>query len=250
MKLEELDLRMRTFEPFRSLHIQPGAWTIIRLDGRAFTRFTAHRFAKPFDENLRDAMIEASISLLRDFQGIYAFTFSDEISVVFAPNWKIFSGRIEKLVSVSAGLVSATFTRACAETAHFDSRIWQSEKCNDVIDYFRWRQSDTTRCALHGWCYWKLRQARINEEEATRLLAGRDSNHQKNLLSDYGIDFDQVPLWQRRGIGLYWQSYEKPGYDPVKHEAVLAQRRKIKCQLKLPSANAYSELLQGMLKCL
>lgn len=250
MKPEELELRMRAFESFRSLHIQPGAWTIIRLDGRAFTRFTAHRFAKPFDENFQDAMIEASIALLRDFQGVYAYTFSDEISVVFSPNWEIFNGRVEKLVSVSAGLVSATFTRACGETAHFDSRIWQSEKCKEVIDYFRWRQSDTTRCALHGWCYWKLRLAGINEEEASQLLAGQDSDHQMNLLSHYGIDFDQIPLWQRRGVGIYWQCYEKPGYDSVKHEAVLAQRRKIKCQLNLPATNAYSEFLQEMLESL
>lgn len=247
MKPEELETRMRALEVFRALRIHPNAWTIIRLDGRGFTRFTAHRFTKPFDEGLRDIMIEAASAILRDFQGVYAYTYSDELSIVFAPEWEIFSGRAEKLVSVSAGLVSATFTKACGEVAHFDSRICQSQRQDEVIDYFRWRQSDAARCALHGWCYWTLRQAGMSEEEATRLLDRQDADHQKSLLSHYGIDFDQVPLWQRRGVGVYWQTYEKAGYDPVQGEAVLARRRKITRQLELPVADAYSEFLQALL---
>lgn len=248
MKPGELETRMRALESFRTLRIQPDAWTILRLDGRAFTRFTAQRFSKPFDVALRDLMIEATTALLRDFQGLYGYTFSDEISVVFAPGWDIFDGRLEKLVSVSAGLVSATFTRACGEAAHFDSRVWQSNRQDEVIDYFRWRQSDAARCARHGWCYWTLRRAGMDEAEATRLLERRDANQQKDLLSEHGIDFTQVPLWQRRGVGIYWQGYEKAGYDPVQGKTVQAHRRKIECQLHLPAAEAYSEFLRPPLQ--
>lgn len=248
MKLEELEAHMRELESFRSLRLRPNAWTIIRLDGRSFTRFTAQRFSKPYDEHLRDLMIEAATALLRDFQGLYAHTFSDEISIVFSPGWDIFNGRVEKLVSISAGLVSAAFTEAYGESAHFDSRIWQSEQRDEVIDYFRWRQSDTGRCALHGWCYWTLRQAGISTDEAVQMLDGKDKDYQKSLLAQYGVDFGRVPLWQRRGVGLYWQGYEKPGFDPVKGKAVTAQRRRIKYHAELPAGEAYSEFLQGLLR--
>lgn len=247
MKPEELEFRMRGLECFRSLQIATDAWTIIRLDGRAFTGFTASRFSKPFDERLRDLMIEAAAALLQDFQGLYAHTFSDEISVVFAPGWEIFNGRVEKLVSLSAGLASAAFTRALGDAAHFDSRIWQSGHRDEVIDYFRWRQSDAARCALHGWCYWTLRHAGISSEQAVGMLDGQGKDQQKLLLGRHGIEFDEIPLWQRRGVGLHWQGYEKPGFDPVKGEAVMARRRRIERQLQLPAGDAYSEFLDGLL---
>ena len=38
--------------------------------------------------------------------------------------------------------------------------------------------------------------------------------------SDLLINFNDLPLWQRRGIGLYWQSYQKTGTNPLTQEAV------------------------------
>ncbi|MFY0581846.1 hypothetical protein ACN28S_53015 [Cystobacter fuscus] len=42
--------------------------------------------------------------------------------------------------------------------AVFDSRVWLGVNEDAVLDYFRWRQADATRCALNGWCYWTLRK--------------------------------------------------------------------------------------------
>lgn len=153
---------------------------------------------------------------------------------------------MEKLVSVSAGLGSAAFTQACGEPAHFDSRIWQSKQRDEVIDYFRWRQSDTARSALHAWCYWTLRKTGISSEEAVQILDGKDKDDQKALLSKHGIDFDRVPLWQRRGAGFYWQDYEKRGYNPLKGETVMAQQRHIKHNAELPAGERHSEFLERL----
>jgi tRNA(His) guanylyltransferase len=247
MNPEELDTRMRQRERFRSLRIDADAWTIIRLDGRAFTRFTARRFAKPFDDRLRDHMVTAATAMLTDFQGRYAHSFSDEISVLFLPGWEMFDGRVEKLVSVSAGLVSAAFTASCGEAAHFDSRIWQSAQAAEVLDYFRWRQADAARCALNAWCYWTLRKRDVDTEQAVELLANRDRQQQQALLQQYGIDHRQIPLWQRRGVGLRWESYDKPGYDPLQQRPVQAQRRRIRVELELPGGDDYSRYLQDLL---
>jgi tRNA(His) 5'-end guanylyltransferase len=154
---KDIEARMRELEYFRRLQLVPGAWTVLRLDGRGFTRFTAARFDKPFDVRLRDLMTAAARSVMEDFQGLYAVTHSDEISIVFPPKWEMFDRRLEKLVSISAGLASAAFTQACGETAHFDSRAWLDVSEQNVVEYFRWRQEEAARCALHGWCYWTLR---------------------------------------------------------------------------------------------
>jgi tRNA(His) 5'-end guanylyltransferase len=44
-----LEDRMREREYFHGLWLLPGAWAVVRVDGRNFTRFTAQRFEKPFD---------------------------------------------------------------------------------------------------------------------------------------------------------------------------------------------------------
>ncbi|GLY76657.1 hypothetical protein Airi01_049240 [Actinoallomurus iriomotensis] len=43
MKGKDLENRMRSLEWFHSLAVLPGAWTIIRVDGRGFSRFTVPR---------------------------------------------------------------------------------------------------------------------------------------------------------------------------------------------------------------
>ena len=42
----------------------PG--TVVRVDGRSFSRFTETRFDKPFDEWFRDCMIAAATMLLEE----------------------------------------------------------------------------------------------------------------------------------------------------------------------------------------
>lgn len=247
MKLQALEARMREGESFRSLRIAPGQWTVMRLDGRVFGRFTAGRFHKPFDRRLRDCMIEAATALFADFQGCFAYIFSDEVSVAFPSGWDMFDGRVEKLVSLSAGLLSARFTRAAGEAAHFDSRLWQSGRREEVIEYFRWRQIDAARCALHSWCYWTLRRAGNSSAESVRLLDHKSTRDQKSLLSRHGVEAARIPTWQRHGVGLYWEHYEKSGYDPISARPVTAGRRRIKCRLDLPAGRAYSELLDNLL---
>lgn len=239
---------MREREIFSALRLLPGAWTVIRLDGRGFTRFTAESFEKPFDRRLRDAMAQAACRLLEDFGGVYACTHSDEISVAFLPEWELFGRRLEKTVSVAAGLVSASLTHALGEAAHFDCRAWQAAGEGDVIAYFRWRQADSARCALHGWCYWTLRRAGMDGKSAKRALEGKGWAAQNELLFRQGINFNDLPAWQRRGIGLYREAHEKLGYNPIAHSCVRTMRWAVKQDLELPMGEAYEALLLNLFR--
>jgi tRNA(His) 5'-end guanylyltransferase len=153
MDANAFEARMRRLEYFHSIRLLPGTSAILRVDGRGFSRFTAERFDKPFDARFSDYMVRTAQALLEGLQGVYAYTESDEISVLLRPEWDLFDRELEKAVSIAAGLASATFTYACGEPAHFDGRAWLGARRSLVIDYFRWRQSDATRCALNGWCY-------------------------------------------------------------------------------------------------
>lgn len=247
MDPDRFDKQMRSYEYFHTLRLVPGTWTVIRVDGRSFSRFTEGRFDKPFDIRFRDMMVGSAGQLMDELNGLYAYTESDEISVLFPPAWDLFNREIEKLVSISASIASAAFTHACGEMVQFDSRIWTGIDKERVVDYFRWRQADAARCALNSWAYRILREGGMVTAEATAALKKKSVSYKNELLFRHGINFNNLPAWQRRGVGLYWETYEKEGFNPVLGRKVSAARRRIKADEHLPVKDAYGEFIQGLL---
>ncbi len=239
---------MREREVFSALRLVPGTWCVLRLDGRAFGLFTAARYTKPFDESFRDAMVLSAGALMEDFGAAFGSVHSDEMSIVLLPEWDQFGRRIEKILSIASGVVSAAFTHAVGEPAHFDGRIWQAATESEVAAYFRWRQEDAEHCALHAWCYWTLCSGGLEAEAAQAELEGKGRTAQLELLSKHGINFDEVPAWQRRGVALYHAAEEKEGYNPVTHAQVKTLRRILKQDLDLPAHASYEIMVRSLLQ--
>ena len=89
MKFDDLDKKMRVFETSADLCVLPGMFMVARLDGRSFTRLTKEvcQFEAPFDERFRDLMVATTESLMTcGFRVLYAYTESDEISLLFDPD--------------------------------------------------------------------------------------------------------------------------------------------------------------------
>jgi tRNA(His) 5'-end guanylyltransferase len=248
MRPSAFEAKMRALEYFHDLRLLPGAWVVVRVDGRSFSRFTAQRFEKPFDERFHDLMVQTAGALLEELGGIYAYTESDEISVLFRPEWELFDRELEKVISLSAALASATFTHACGAPVMFDSRAWLGARAGLVIDYFRWRQADAARCALNGWCYWVLRKEGQSVGQATSELRGKNLAQKNELLFQRGINFNEVPTWQRRGTGLYWEEYEKEGFNPREQKKVVALRKRVKIDRDLPMKDDYNQFLRRILQ--
>jgi tRNA(His) guanylyltransferase len=247
MEPKNFDSKMRELEYFHSLRLLPGAWAIIRVDGRSFSKFTAERFEKPFDLKFHDLMVQTTEVLLTELDGIFAFTESDEISILLPPDWDLFDRSLEKAVSISAGIASSQFSIAIGEPATFDSRVWMGATTNQVEDYFSWRQADTTRCALNGWCYWTLRKSGLSARKATSMVDGKGVDFKNELLFEHGINFNDLPAWQRRGTGLYWEEYEKVGYNPKEQIEVVTTRRRIKVDPELPMKGEYRDFIGQIL---
>jgi tRNA(His) guanylyltransferase len=239
--------RLRALEYFHSLRLLPGVWAVIRVDGRSFSRFTESRYEKPFDPAFHECMVKTAQRLLEEFQGLYAYTESDEISLLLPRNWNLFDRELEKTVSLSAGIASVIFSLACGAAVAFDSRVWLGAEESLVVDYFRWRQADATRCALNGWCYWTLRKAGRSVAEATKQLEGQSPAFKNELLFQHGINFNELPAWQRRGTGLYWEQYEKEGFNPITKRTISATRRRVKIDRELPMKEEYDEFIQRLL---
>jgi tRNA(His) guanylyltransferase len=241
---DEFEARQRAREYFHTLTVLPGAWIVIRVDGRGFSRLTERSFDKPFDPGFSEIMVATAEALLTEFGARYAYTESDEISVLLDRDFNLFGRSVEKLVSLSAGIASAAYTRRAGEAAHFDARLWLGVEVGDVVDYFSWRQADATRCALNGWCYWTLRKSGASVRRATSALERASTADKNELLFQHGVNFNELPAWQRRGIGLWWETYERPGFDPVRRVDVVATRRRVRIERELPMKEEYRGLIE------
>jgi len=250
MEPSSFESRMRELEYYHGLHLLPGTWTVIRVDGRSFTRFTGDNFTRPFDERFRDHMITTAKTLADELDAVYAYTESDEISMLLPPEWNFFDRELEKVVSVSAGIASAAFTLSCGKFAHFDSRVWVGINKERVIDYFRWRQADAARCSLNGWCYWTLRDKGSSVKEATEMLESKTPDYKQELLFQHGINFNDLPNWQRRGIGFYKELFQKEGFNPLTQKSTIATRQRIKVDMELPMKDDYTVFLYNLIAAL
>ena len=243
MRGREFEARQREREWFHGLTVPVGAHPIVRVDGRSFSGFTEQRFDKPFDERFSRLMVETARAMLTEFGARYVYTESDEISVLLPADTDLFGRGVEKIVSITAGLASATFTLGGGEPVVFDSRIWLGTSETDVLDYFLWRQADAARCALNGWCYWTLRKAGKSGRQADKVLTGTSTAAKNELLYAHGVNFNEVPAWQRRGIGLWLEEFERPGHDPVRGVDVVATRRRVRVERELPMKDEYRTFL-------
>ena len=237
MRFDDLDKIMRTYEESLDQYIEPEKFIIARLDGRSFTKLTKETcdFKRPFDEKFRDIMVGTVMHLMKGcgFNIVRGFTESDEISLLLASDSTQFNRKVRKLNSILAGEASAYFSLQLGITACFDCRVIPLPDQERVDDYFSWRQEDANRNALNSWCYWSLREKGYNAADAQNLIKGKSIEEKKELLSQYGIDYETLPRWQRKGVNVTWKEIGKEGWNPLTETKTVTTRKELRHDLKL-----------------
>lgn len=250
MKFSELDKKMRVYETSHDHCVLPGIYMVARIDGRCFTTLTKdkHKFEAPYDIKFRDMMIETVKHLMQSgFKIIYGYTQSDEISLLFDPNDHTFDRKERKLNSVLAGEASAKFSLLLGDVGTFDCRICQLPNRQLVIDYFRWCNEDAHRNALNAHCYWSLRKEGVSPEKAAATFTKKSAADKNEYLFQKGINFNDLPTWQKRGVGVYWETYEIDAVNQKTDEPVKASRNRLKVDLNLPMKEEYSAFINNLL---
>lgn len=242
MKFNEMDKKMRVYEESLDQTIVPGMYMVARLDGRGFTKLTKEtiRYEKPFDKRFSDLMIAVMTELMNSgFEIVYGYTQSDEISLLFRQDTDVFSRKVRKYNSILAGIASAVATKELGVLATFDCRIIPLPSLDHVVDYFRWRQEDAGRNAINAWCYWKLREEGKSGKAADSKLKCLSFEEKNELLFSMGVNYSQVPCWQRRGVAIWFKPYEKIGVNPKTGEEKTVYRKKIFVDTELPIGVVY-----------
>ena len=250
MNFDELDSKMRVYEQFIDQVMLPELSLVARLDGNSFTRLTKEicHFEAPFDIKFRDMMVDTVKALMNyGFRVIYGYAESDEISLLFHPEENTFARKVRKYNSILAGVASSAFSMNLGQQAIFDCRVVPLPTIERVQDYFLWRQEDAHRNSLNSHCYWLLRKQGKSVAEATNALDGKSVAFKNELLFQNGINFDKLPNWQKRGVGVYWEMYEKKGFNPVLGKEEMVLRRTLKVDEELPLHEEYSKFIEKIL---
>lgn len=247
MNANEFERQMRKGEVYHELRMPPGMWAVVRVDGRGFSKLTEARYEKPFDVKFHGHMVLAARALMEEMKGVYAYSESDEISLLLPPTWDLFDREIEKTISLCAGAASAAFSHAAGHLGIFDARIWLGADPSAVLDYFRWRQADASRCCLNSWCYWTLRKDGFSADEATEQLHRKSTAAKNELLFQYGTNYNDLPVWQRRGIGVLYSEEQKQAVDQRLGASVVVNRRVIHVDRHLPLGEEYSDYMRNVM---
>ena len=251
MKFDDLDSKMRVFETAQDQFVLPEVYMVARLDGRGFTKLTKVEmdFERPFDVRFRDAMVNTVKHLMNcGFKVVYGYTQSDEISLLFAADENAFGRKMRKYNSVLAGEASSFFSLELQARGVFDCRICQLPSVKNVIDYFRWRNEDAHRNSLNAHCYWLLRKLGKSARQATAELESQTIAFKNELLFQNGVNFNDLPLWQKRGSGLYYEDYQRESENPITGEKVKALRKRIKVDYELPMREEYSAFIEKIIQ--
>jgi len=203
--------RMKGYEDAYRTKLPKRMPVIIRIDGKAFHTYTKG-MQKPFDTDLTNAMWETCKFLAQNVMGCkLVYTQSDEISLLLTNYDKLtteswFDNNLQKIVSVSASLATAKFNEVMREKypekelAFFDARAYvlpQDEVCN----YFLWRQQDSTKNSIS-----MVAQANFSQRELNGL---NGSQLQDKLMLEKGVNWNDIPTWQKRGSCIVKEFYNK-----------------------------------------
>lgn len=159
--------QVKHLESLSDQRLDPSLPFVVRVDGVSFRNYT-RGFDKPFDQRMTRAFIRTSADLLQRFSPLTVFYESDEISLVFDgcpildtkeknPREHMYSGRIQKLVSVLASYTAAKFNkyineedwsslekdhvreRIAAHSAYFDGRVFSVPNQFAAMASIYWR---------------------------------------------------------------------------------------------------------------
>lgn len=195
------DRLKRMYEDVFRAFLPRNTYAILRIDGKAFHTFT-RGLERPYDKRLADCLDAAAMTLCKEMMGAkFAYGQSDEYSFLFTDfdqaetEMMWFGGNIQKIVSVSASIFTASFNAAWSTVAPqsiatFDARAFIIPNRADVERYFVWRQLDASRNSLN-----MLASAHFGHKD----LHGKGTKDKHDMLHSLGVNWNDCGADFKRG---------------------------------------------------
>ncbi|KAA8497867.1 putative tRNA(His) guanylyltransferase [Porphyridium purpureum] len=210
---------VKTFELPGADALLPDTWLVVRLDGRAFSRFTdVHALRKPNDLRGLALMNAAAGRVFEELGGavVCAYGHSDEYSFVLPPRADLYGRRASKIVSSITSVFTAAYVwnwpRYFDEVPlqyppSFDGRVVVYPQTQHLRHYLSWRQADAHINNQYNTCFWALVHSGLEPSDAQRALRGTQTAQKNELLfSRFDINYNRLPQIFRKGSFLFRQA--------------------------------------------
>jgi tRNA(His) 5'-end guanylyltransferase len=207
--------------PEYALDLDPAAFTVVRLDGRGFTR-RANAYHRPFDPRFHLGMRQATEVLIAETPAVLAHTASDEISLVFPPNGEWFGHRASKWLSVLAGVASSALTRSMTlmdGAVSVDAKAFRATSEAEVLAYLDERARSSYRNMVNGRVFFGLIAQGKSPAGAQRAGMNLSGAERAAFVPN------DAPGWERVGALVGYQSVGRTGVDPRTGRQVPVTRR-------------------------
>ena len=105
------------------------------------------------------------------------------------------------------------------------------------------------RNSLNGHCYWLLRKLGLPASEVQARISEISNSEKNEILFSNGINYNDLPSWQKRGVGLFFRDETKQGYNPKTKETTITTcvRSVLHLEEDLPIGERYSEMLRRLI---
>lgn len=242
--------QIKQLESVSDQRLDPTQPFVIRIDGVSFRNYT-RGFNKPFDQRMTRSFIRTAADLLQRFSPLTVYYESDEISLVFDgfpaenlsekhPREHMYSGRIQKLVSVLASYTAAKFNKYINEEDWSDiDKEHVRERIASHSAYFDGRAfSVPNQFVAMASVYWRHRYDTLKNATLTYALSyysqnsilGKSPHELRDLLlREKNWDMlNEAPKNIIYGTFLKKELYDLESIDRKTQEPVIAKRSRIR----------------------
>ena len=226
---------MKEFEVYSSLKVPKNSKIIVRLDGRSFHKLARDlKLVKPYDDDFYEVMSKVCRDLFEEFSAEFAYSFSDEISLLL--NTVPFEGRIEKINSVMASFAASSFVmhydKEFKKPPAFDSRIIPITD-GDILGYFKWRQDESWRNCVNSYGISYLK-SKYSNSEANDKIKGMNLSDIHEFLFENGVNLNDVENYKKRGIAVYRKNKKVMGFNKKENKNQTSYRSYVYTDWQLP----------------
>ena len=192
------------------------------------------KLVKPYDDDFYEVMSKVCRDMFEEFSAEFAYSFSDEISLLL--NTVPFEGRIEKINSVMASFAASSFVmhydKEFKKPPAFDSRIIPITD-GDILGYFKWRQDESWRNCVNSYGISYLK-SKYSNSEANDKIKGMNLSDIHEFLFENGVNLNDVENYKKRGIAVYRKNKKVMGFNKKENKNQTSYRSYVYTDWQLP----------------
>lgn len=190
--------------------VPEGKYIVVRCDVKKFGKLVKRAgYSGGYSKDFHKRLVEVAKKTIENilFNG-FAYIFSDEISFVLPQDFKLYSRRVEKLMSIipayASGEGSLLFYELDMYPIVFDAKLFVFDDMEGVLEYILERKSLCFRNYVNF--EFGVYRKKSGKSGATNGVSLRDM---MDILLKNGLDVYNQPYWKRMGTMVRFEYYKK-----------------------------------------